>query len=108
MISKVEREGSGTPIGSTRERMAISPAACWMSARCGTGAPLVIQVKIAGPLAFSECAQFSSKGFLIGVAIGPDSARGTVAVRMKCLGAHRGRDEPLICRQVEFDLGPAA
>ena len=48
MISRVEREGSGTLTGSTRERMGISPTPCWMSARCGTGAPLVIQVKISG------------------------------------------------------------
>ena len=31
-------------------------------------------VKIAGPRAFSERAQFFSEGFLVGVAIGPDSA----------------------------------
>jgi len=65
-------------------------------------------VKIAGPRAFSECAQFFSKGFLIGVAIGPDSALRTVAVRMKYLAAHRGKNYSLVCRQVELDLGPAA
>ena len=36
------------PIGSTRVRTAISPAPCWMIARCGTAAPLVIHVKISG------------------------------------------------------------
>jgi hypothetical protein len=53
-------------------------------------------VEIAGPRAFSERAQFFSEGFLIGVAIGPDSGLRTVAVRMKYFAAHRGKHEPFI------------
>jgi hypothetical protein len=53
-------------------------------------------VKIAGPRAFSERAQFFSEGFLIGVAIGPDPTLRPVTVRMKYLAAHRGKDEGLV------------
>ena len=56
----------------------------------------------------SPSAQFFSEGFLIGVAIGPDSALRTVAVRMKYLAAHRGKHEPFIRGEVELDLRPAA
>jgi hypothetical protein len=65
-------------------------------------------IKVAGGRAFSERAQFFSEGFLIGVAIGPDAALGPVAIRMKYLAAHEGKNYSLVCRQVELDLGPAA
>ena len=65
-------------------------------------------VKIAGPRAFAERPQLFSEGFLVGVAIGPDPAFGTVGVGMEYLAADRGKHQPFIRRQVELDLRPAA
>src|SRR5208283_4163029 len=64
-------------------------------------------VEIAGACAFSERTQFFSEGLLIGVAICPDTALRAVAVRMKYLAKDGAKDELLVRRQVEFDLGPA-
>src|SRR6266550_4978041 len=48
MISRSERERSGIFIGKRRVRTGTSPMPRWMNARCGTGAPLIIQLKISG------------------------------------------------------------
>ena len=65
-------------------------------------------VEIAGSRPFTECAQFFSECFLIGIAISPYPSFWLVSVWMKYLAAHGGKNQFFICRQIELDLGPAA
>ena len=65
-------------------------------------------IKIAGSRPFSERPQLFPEGFLVGVAIGPDPALGTVGIGMEDLATDRGKNQPFVRRQVELDLGPAA
>lgn len=65
-------------------------------------------VKIAGTRPFAERPQLFAEGFLVGIAIGPDPTFGTIGVWMKYFATDRREHQPLICRQIELDLRPAA
>src|SRR5580700_5039871 len=74
------------------------------------GVPIEIDniIKVARSRPFSECSQFLSEGFLVGIAIRPDTSFGAVGIGVKYFATHGGKYHPLVRRQIELDLGPAA
>lgn len=65
-------------------------------------------VQVARPRAFAERAELFTEGFLISVAIRPETAFGTVCIRMEYFAADGRKHQPLVRREVKLDLRPAA
>src|SRR4051812_42219545 len=71
---------------------------CWSAIRVPVKVHHVIQ--IARPRPFGECPKLFPEGFLVGVAVGPNSSLRPVTVGMKYFASHSRKHHPLIRREV--------
>jgi hypothetical protein len=65
-------------------------------------------VQIARACSLAQRPQFLPEGFLVGVAVDPESFRRAVCIGVEYLAPDGGQNQPLIRREVKLDFRPSA